>query len=470
MQIKEKEHKGLNSGARASLLSITSNVLCRGIGFLFTPIFTRILSPAEYGIYPLYTSLMGVFTVIITLEVSGGFIYRFLSKFPSEKRDSFLSSLLGAELVFGSAFTILYLVFRREVNTLTSLSTSLSLVLFLQIFLSSAEGIYFAKWRYEGKYTLLSVINIVRGIATPLLSLLLIRLGLSGKSRIYSPLFVSALISIPIIAVIIKRGRILFQKSVWRYIFKLLLPMLPHYLATSLIAGCDKIIIARVLSDSEVGRYSAVYSIGFMSSLVTGGLMLVLTPWLMKKLKAGQINQISLVCRSSVKIIIFATLLFLSVLPEVLKIVVAPEYYESGAVAYLAALAVIFSFLASFFGSILLYYEKPFIITRNSLTCAAVTVFFSVILIKRIGILGGAVMTLVSYIILFIENAVSVYKSTPHKSILKLKGALSYFAFAFIFAGILFFLKFSLLARAFIAAALLLMLLPSDKSYKKILT
>ena len=133
-------------------------------------------------------------------------------------------------------------------------------------------------------------------------------------------------------------------------------------------------------------------------------------------------------------------------------------------------ITVIFSFLASFFGSILLYYEKPFIITRNSLICAAVTVFFSVILIKRIGIIGGAVMTLFSYMLLFAENAVSVYKSTPNKSIINIKGALSYFAFAFIFAGILFFLRFSLLSRALIAAALLLMLLPSVKGYKKILT
>lgn len=470
MQLKKREHTRLNSQAKASLLSVTSNILCRGIGFLFTPIFTRILSPAEYGIYPLYVSLMGIFTVIITLEASGGFIYRALSKFGEKEKDSFLSSILGAEIIFTLLFSLLYLIFKKEINSLTSLSTSLTLVLFMQIFLNSAEGIYFAQKRYEGKYTSVSVINIARGIVTPLLSLLLIKLGFSGRGRIFAPLLVSTMISLPIITVIIKRGRVLFKKEVWRYIFKLLLPMLPHYLATSLLAGCDKIIIARVLSESDVGRYSAVYSIGFMVSLATSGLMLVLTPWLMKNLKGGCERQISEVCSSSVKLIVFATLFFLSVLPEVLKIVVAPEYYESGAVAYIAALAVVFSFLAGFFGNILLYYEKPFIITKNSLICATLTVILSVALIKSIGIVGGAVMTLFSYILLFIENAVSVYRNTERKNILNVKAYFSYFAFMFIFAGVIFYLRFSLAARALITLALLLMILPSVKSYKRILT
>ena len=91
---KRKTGISLNKGAQASLWSVSSNILCRGIGFLFTPIFTRALSPTEYGIYPLYTSLMGIFTPLITLEATGGFIYRLIAKCDERKKAKFLSSLL----------------------------------------------------------------------------------------------------------------------------------------------------------------------------------------------------------------------------------------------------------------------------------------------------------------------------------------------------------------------------------------
>ncbi len=467
---KRKTGISLNKGAKASLWSVSSNILCRGIGFLFTPIFTRALSPTEYGIYPLYTSLMGIFTPLITLEATGGFIYRLIAGYDERKKARFLSSLLTAELILSLFFAALYLVFRKGINSLTSLSTSLTVLLILQIFLNTAEGIYFAERRYSGDFKTVSFINIARGFAVPILSLFMIWLGFSGRARIYAPLLVSSLISLPIIVKIIKDGGFSFEKRVFRYIFKLLLPMLPHYLSTALIASSDKIIIARILGSEAVGRYSAVYSIGFMTSLITGGLMLVLSPWITKRLKSGRCDEISSVCSASVKVIIFFTLLFLSVLPEVLRLVISREYYESGLVAYVASLAVVFSFLSSFLQTVLLYYEKPFIITKNSLVSALITILLLIALVRGIGYVGGAVSALVSYFILFLENAVSVYRNTPHKKILNVKSYLEYFAFMFAFAALIFFLRYSLLARSIIIIALILIILPEIKSYKKILT
>ena len=49
--------------------SVISALLSRGAGVIFTPIFTRILTPSEFGVYSLYTSLMGLFTAICTLDI-----------------------------------------------------------------------------------------------------------------------------------------------------------------------------------------------------------------------------------------------------------------------------------------------------------------------------------------------------------------------------------------------------------------
>ena len=65
----------------ASFWYAASNALARGCTLIATPVFTRLLSPEEYAIYPLYVSYMGIFTVLATFEIPGVITYGGLSKF-----------------------------------------------------------------------------------------------------------------------------------------------------------------------------------------------------------------------------------------------------------------------------------------------------------------------------------------------------------------------------------------------------
>ena len=80
--------------AKASMWYTASSILSKGISALCTPIFTRLLTPSEYGLYPLYNTWLSVVTVIVTLELTGGVIYRGLQKF-EDKKDEFISSAFG---------------------------------------------------------------------------------------------------------------------------------------------------------------------------------------------------------------------------------------------------------------------------------------------------------------------------------------------------------------------------------------
>ena len=77
--------------AKASAWYIGSSVLAKGISALVTPIFTRLLTPEEYGLYPLYLSWLSVFTILLSLELTGGVMYRGLQKFGNDK-DEFTSA------------------------------------------------------------------------------------------------------------------------------------------------------------------------------------------------------------------------------------------------------------------------------------------------------------------------------------------------------------------------------------------
>ena len=85
----------LNVPARSSLFFTLTNLFCKGAAFLFTPIFTRLLSPAEYGEFSIFSTLLSLSTVAATMEMSGGVIMRLFQK----ERDKRSLSILSAWII-----------------------------------------------------------------------------------------------------------------------------------------------------------------------------------------------------------------------------------------------------------------------------------------------------------------------------------------------------------------------------------
>ena len=106
MSEKVIQTKRINKPALAGLWYTVSAFLERGSAIIFTPVYTRLLLPSEYGIYSLYVGLMGIVTVFATLEISGGAVYRGLKEFGKES--SFIPSALGLISLSSVIFLLLY--------------------------------------------------------------------------------------------------------------------------------------------------------------------------------------------------------------------------------------------------------------------------------------------------------------------------------------------------------------------------
>ena len=72
MSEKIKRKRALNVPALAGIWYTASSFLERGSAIIFTPIYTRLLSPEEYGVYSVYNGFLGIVSVFATLEISGG--------------------------------------------------------------------------------------------------------------------------------------------------------------------------------------------------------------------------------------------------------------------------------------------------------------------------------------------------------------------------------------------------------------
>lgn len=89
-----KGYKGLPVQAKASFCFLICAFLQKGISVISTPIFTRILTTAQYGQYNVFTSWMDIVSIFVSLRISYGVYGQGLVKFETD-RYRFVSSMQG---------------------------------------------------------------------------------------------------------------------------------------------------------------------------------------------------------------------------------------------------------------------------------------------------------------------------------------------------------------------------------------
>ena len=73
-------YQSLSQPVKASLWFLICGFLQKGISMLTTPIFTRIMTEAEFGRFHVYNSWLGILQIIVTLNLAAGVYTRGLVK------------------------------------------------------------------------------------------------------------------------------------------------------------------------------------------------------------------------------------------------------------------------------------------------------------------------------------------------------------------------------------------------------
>ena len=89
-----KKYRGIPVQVKASFWFLICAFLQKGISMLTTPIFTRLLSTAEYGQYNVFNSWLSIVTIFVSLDLAAGVYTQGLIKFEPERK-VYSSSLQG---------------------------------------------------------------------------------------------------------------------------------------------------------------------------------------------------------------------------------------------------------------------------------------------------------------------------------------------------------------------------------------
>jgi len=464
-----KKTKKFNKPTVAGLWYTAGAILERGSAVIFTPIYTRLLMPGEYGVYSLFVGLVGIVTVFSTLEISGGAVYRGLKEFGKES--AFIPSSLGL-ISCASAFPLLiYLLMYRTVNALTKLSTPITLLLFLQVFFNGIRALKISEAKFSYGKRLPLTEGIFFSLITPALSILFIVLfKMSEYGRIYASVIASAAFSLPVIFSILKNGGRLYDRRIWSFLLKYSLPALPHFLSMTLIWQLGKITVTNAFSPSETGLLSLAISVGLLPTLLSTGAHSALIPWITRKLGQGKLGRekIYTVICSVFFPFCLTVVLFLLVCPELFRILTTQNYYRALHGVYPIAASVPLVFLSGILSSEISYYKKTFFVTLGSGIGALFNLLFNLLFTFRLGFLFSAFLILPTFMIICSVYVLIVrykFKDTDIP-ILKLFSAFLMFLILSFLAALL---KSSFLARMLLFAAVVMLIFPRIDKIKRLI-
>ena len=400
------KYKKLPIPAKAGLWFTICGFIQRGISFITVPFFTRMLTTAQYGTVSVYNSWESLLSILCTLNLFyGGFNNGMLDY--EDRRKEYVSAIQGLITTMTAAWCVVYLVGRRFWNNLFELSTILILIMFVQILASAALSLWSAKERYEYRYINLVIVTIANAFFSSSLSILTIWLfdrNYGAEVKIITNAAVIALICGCIYINNFRKGRLFYDKEIWKKSFFFNLPLLAHYLSTMVLNQADRIMISKMVGSAEAGIYSVAYSTSMILNIFVTAINNSFAPWLYGRLKEKDYKPAAKVANTMFAGVALILVLLISFAPEVITIMAGSRYAEAVVIIPSVGSSLYFIFMYQIFANVEFYCKKNKFIAYASVMGAALNVVLNYIGIRIFGYIAAGYTTLICYIVFGIAH------------------------------------------------------------------
>lgn len=391
---------------KETLIYGLSGYISKFISIFLLPLYTAVLTPADYGILDLLGTITTVsaFLVISGTDAAFGYYY-FRREFASEKKEM-VSSVLFIRLIFSAVlFTILYfaapyltnLIFHKDYTILIRV-TALTIV-FSSVFLLLQELL-----RFEFRpwlYTTFSTLSVLIQILLAIYFVLILKQGVYGA--LMAALIGNFVLFAATIIYIIKRYGLFFSKKWFKDILKYGFPLIGTSIAVWIFTSTDRYFLNHYTNLSEVGIYAVGMKLGALLGMVSGTFMIAWGPYaadIQYEPNARQIYAKVFEIFSIINIIAVFMISMFSI--DILKVFTQPAYYSAKAVVpFLCMSTALWSgyFLAA---SGIALAKKLVHTIWITISSAVLNIILNFIFTPTLGVIGAALSLMITYFYNFV--------------------------------------------------------------------
>ena len=387
-----------------------SSAINGALPFLLLPILTRFLSPEDYGLVTVFTTLISFYNVFIGLNVNGAVFNKFffLKNNPNHNFSDYISNVVLLLISTTLLVLILTFLFLPQIISFTQLPPSWIFIAastsFFQYLILIRLAVYQAAQKPKN-YGLLLCAQSVINIALSLLFVISMNLGWQGRAwAICSALYIIGLYSL---YKIIKEYGFYFKPS-FKYLSEILkfgIPLVPHTLGAILISLADRFIITKLMSVADAGLYQAGIQISMGILFLTDAFNKAYSPWLYSSLqqKSEGLNLKIVKFTYLYFIVIFSIATVLAILPEGFFIWILGEKFKN-AKDYItwSGYAYAFNGMYLMVCNYIFYSEKTKYLAYVTLPLGLLNIVLSYYLTLKVGVIGASISMCISYMLMFL--------------------------------------------------------------------
>lgn len=398
MKVKNR-YSSLSAPVKAAAWFTVCSFMQKGISFITVPIFTRLMTTEQFGVFSVYNSWYSILSIVMTLNLSAGVYNNCLTKYSGQRAQA-TSALQGLSTTVTAVMFVIYLANINFWNQLLHLSTLFVVLMFIENLFTPAYLFWTAEKRYDYKYIGIVIITLIISVGSPIVGIVAVLCTeYKTEARVLSFALIQAIVGLIFYIYNFQKGRKFFQKEYWLFALRFNIPLIPHYLSMTVLNQADRIMISQMVSDSAAAVYSIAYSVSNIMSIITSSINNSFIPYTYKVLKVGEYHKLRENSNALLLFICVFSILTMAFGPEVILIMGGKEYYDAIWVIPPVAASVFFTFLYPLFANIEFYFEKTMGIMVASCIGAVTNIVLNYYFIGLFGYYAAGYTTLVCYIL-----------------------------------------------------------------------
>ncbi|MBU3107650.1 lipopolysaccharide biosynthesis protein [Clostridium gasigenes] len=388
------------------------------LGFISSPIVTRIISPEENGKFSMFNTVTNLLLVIVMLGLDQTYV-RYYYEEEENSRETLLRKCIKIPLIINIFIGIVIIIFYKPISmyVVQEHSLMITILLVVNLLLSIISRFAMLEIRMRQRAKLYSLLNVIMKIANLIFVI--------GIFFIYKNSYMTLVIAMILTNIIVTAIAIIVEKDQWfsnkqkvqlktstNEIVKYGIPLIFSMAITWIFQSIDRVAIKEFSGYAEVGLYSGAMTIVALLNAVQATFTTFWTPVAFERYSLEPDNKEFF---TKINKIVSVVMIFIAIgliaSKDIIVLLLGAKYREAVFIfPYLVFMPIMFTISETTVIGIN-FKKKPKYHIYIAIISAIVNLIGNLILVPKMGAKGAAIATGLAYIVFFV---VRTYFSTKY--------------------------------------------------------
>ncbi|MCP4370742.1 MAG: oligosaccharide flippase family protein [Deltaproteobacteria bacterium] len=388
-----------------SLIYLIGGLASTLASIILLPVYTRFLTPTDYGILEVIDNIRGQLVVILL----AGLVPAMAKFYKEADSEDAQKEVIGTAWIFVVSSGLIWLIclFLFDKPSANFLLGNVELVLYIDlgILLLFIQVIFTTgntclNIRKQSKlFLIVSLIKLCLNIGANLYFIVGLRLG--AKGMLFGELFSSGVVGIFLVGYLVARNGLHFRVHILGQMLKFGLPFIPNLFSAGLMHSADRSILRpRWPSISDIGIYGLGYRFPFMLNfLILGSFGRIWNASVMYEIaKQEDCKRIyAKVMTYFMTVYVVCQYILVVMAPTVIKVLAAPEYFQAWRLVQIVGLGMCFYTCHQFFTTGAFIKSKTWYLPIAYMTAALINISLNWYFLPKYGYTAAAWNTVITY-------------------------------------------------------------------------